>query len=60
MPDDAMVTFDVVPVDLAAKISRLSLLSDTYLSYRTSLSVGEICDLLNLCLTSTQFIFKDT
>ncbi len=59
-----MVSFDVsalftsVPVDQSLQMARDLLLQDDTLSSRTSLSVGHVIKLLELCLRSTYFTFE--
>ena len=65
-PNDVLISFDLVslftnvPVDETCDIIKQKLLDDTSLHERTQLSVDEILDLLQLCLSNTCFQWKDT
>jgi len=62
--EETLVSFDVVslftsvPTDLAIRVARHSLESDTSLSERTSLNVDDIMGLLSLCLGATFLSFR--
>ena len=62
--DIVLVSFDVVslftnvPVGLAVDIARRRLETDTSLVSRTSLSPGELTELLTFCLNATYFSFR--
>ena len=62
--EDIMVSFDVValftsvPIELAIKVLTERLNDDSNLSDRTSLHVDELIDLLEICLRSTDFVFR--
>jgi retron-type reverse transcriptase len=63
--EDRLISFDItslftkVPSDEAMKAITEKLTNDESLDVRTTLSVGEICRLTNLCLRSTYFQFSD-
>ena len=62
---DKMVSFDVVslstraPVNDAIQVILFLLREDETLSDRTNIPLDEICQLMELCLRSTYFQFKD-
>lgn len=62
--DEELVSFDVVslftsiPVTYALEIVRERLEKDTTLIERTMLTPTDVVDLLNFCLSSTEFQFR--
>ena len=64
--DEILVSFDVmslytnIPIDETLVIIKKKLDVDSSLSERTSLTAASICDLLSLCLKTTNFRFRDT
>ena len=63
-PNERMVSFDAtalfpsVPIGDAITIIRRKLNNDQTLPSRTRLSVDDICDLISLCLSSTNFLYN--
>ena len=64
-PEETMVSFDVtslftsIPTTEAVQVVRKRLLQDSTLEGRTKLSTDHICSLLDLCLSTTYFQFRD-
>ena len=64
-PEDRLVSFDVtslftqVPINEAIKIVKEKLNSDESLQERTSIPVPQLVELIELCLRSTYFQFRD-
>ena len=56
---DATALFPSVPIMDATKLIKEMLEKDETLAARTRLSPGEICDLISLCLSSSNFIYND-
>src|SRR5690606_5479908 len=62
--EEAMVSLDVIslytntPVELALQVAKDHLARDNTLNDRTPLTVSHICELLQLCLNSTVFVFN--
>ena len=56
---DATALFPSVPIRDAIKMIKGMLENDPSLPMRTGLSPDEICDLISLCLSSSNFIFND-
>ena len=62
---ETMVSFDVkslftnVPIDKAAEATHDLLRTDNHLDERTNLKIESIMTLLNLCLTTTSFQFRE-
>ena len=54
---DATALFPSVPIMDATKLIKEMLEKDETLAARTRLSPGEICDLISLCLSSSNFIY---
>ena len=63
-PNDRMVSYDAtalfpsVPISDATKVIQKLLTSDQTLPSRTKLTPTDICDLVSLCLSSSNFIFN--
>ena len=64
-PNERMVSFDAtalfpsVPIGDAITLIHELLSNDTTLANRTKLSSGEICDLISLCLSLSNFIYNE-
>ena len=64
-PDEEMVSFDVkalytsLPVGRALEVVRARLRNDNGLEGRTPFTADELADLLEICLTSTYFVFQE-
>ena len=64
-PNEKMVSYDAtalfpsVPIAEAIKVIRDLLIKDIHLKSRTALTPDEICELISLCLSSSNFIFND-
>ena len=63
--DEVMVSFNIssrftnVPIDEASDVNKSILQQDNSLQERTSLCPDDVILLLNTCLTSTYFSYKD-
>ena len=63
--NDAMISFDVVslftnvPVEVATEVAKNLLCGDQTLKERTKLSVSDIAALLEFCLSTTEFTFRE-
>ena len=55
---DATALFPSVPITEAIKVIRDLLIKDVNLKSRTNLNPDEICELISLCLSSSDFIFN--
>jgi hypothetical protein len=64
-PDDHVISFDVealfpsVPIKDCIKMIKRTLEADPTLTNRTKLTPKDICDLLNLCWSSSDFIYNE-
>ncbi|XP_054861960.1 uncharacterized protein LOC129347772 [Amphiprion ocellaris] len=64
-PEETMVSYDVtslftcIPTGDAIQTVKRKLLLDNSLSERTNLSPEQVCDLLNLCLSTTYFQYNN-
>ena len=56
---DATALFPSVPIGEAIRVIKEKLEQDHSLSSRTALSPEEICDLISLCLSTSNFLYND-